>query len=428
MLKPNHGTTYGLAVIVALILGVLTPINASSQELPIDQIKKTVVYLEGDFPCHEPLIKNGLQAKTPEGSPIFQSSCSQVGTGFLISYPTPDQGAGSGVTLLVTSKHLIEHQRLGAPRGEMEYFATITATANTRKPNSQNSYISAIPIAVKVNGFLSCSIDNKDADADVAVCPISIPEATYDIRNLSRDMCVTKATIQNLRLNETDEVLFSGLFLPYHGASKNYPIVRHGKLALIPEEKISWSSGPGGNSMQDLYLAEIASWGGNSGSPVFVRLSGTREQGNSIGGVQYFLLGVMQGYFNSDRPAGPDTASITVTAHSDVRMSDNSGIAAVVPAEKILDILGQPRIKAFVTIIKALSNAKAGNASQAESSFRESIEMLRTSDPNHPLLREALTDYASFLRKQGHYPEADFQMRLADAMNKVNNVPDDQLR
>jgi len=310
----------------------------------------------------------------------------------------------------------------------MQYYDTVTAFANTKEPHGDNSFISPIPITVKENGFLECSIDKQDPEADLAICPISISDAIFDFKGLGPETFVTESKIQDLKLNETDEVLFSGLFLPYHGAKKNYPIVRHGRLALIPKEKIPWTGPTGESSMQDLYLAEITSWGGNSGSPVFVRLSGAREQGGLLAGVQYLLLGVMMGYFNSDRPATLDTAAITDTGHFDVKLSDNSGIAAIVPAEKINEIIGQPRIKAYVSIVKGMSFSKAGKTPEAESSFKDAIATLQSADAGHPLLKQAFAQYAAFLQSLGRYPEASFQSRLANAIGKPSTVPDDQLR
>lgn len=273
-----------------------------------------------------------------------------------------------------------------------------------------------------------CSIDNSDVDADISVCPISIPDTVYDFKGLPPDILVTQEAIHSFKLNETDDVLFSGLFLPYHGANRNYPIVRHGKLALIPQEKIPWSTPERQDLPLELYLAEVTSWSGNSGSPVFVRLSGAREEGGAMAGIRYLLLGVMMGYFNSDRPAALDTAAINETAHLQVNLSDNSGIAAVVPAQKILDIISQPRIKAYASLIKAVSHAKAGRVKEAEASFKDAIDVLRSSDPNHPLLNQATLQYAQFLRENGRYPEANFQTKMANSIGRVSDVPDDQLR
>jgi hypothetical protein len=420
------------ALVILLCLGS-NGARAQSQEpstlpdLMIDQIKKTVVYLQGDYDCHEPRVVNGVPAVAADGTPIFDSRCSEVGTGFLVAYDAPELGPGMGIPLLVTSKHMIRHPRLGTANGVTEYFDSITAYANTLKANDRGSFISPIIVPIKQNGFLICSIDNSDLEADVAVCPISIPQNIYDFKDIGTDIFVSESKIHELHLNETDEVLFSGLFLSYHGAQRNYPIVRHGKLALIPKEKIPWSKTADRTSMQDLYLAEVTSWGGNSGSPVFVRLAGVREEG-SLGGVRYLLLGVMQGYFNAERQAALDTAAVTDTSHQDVKLSDNSGIAAIVPAEKITEIIAQPRVKAYVALIEAMSHAKAGNPSEAETSFKKGIEIFQTSDPDHPLLREAFMRYAEFLRTQGRQREADFRMRMGNGINKTNTVQDDQLR
>lgn len=109
----------------------------NGQELLIDQVKKTVVYLQGSYPCSEPRTVNGAPAVTPEGTPRREITiCSQSGTGFLIQAPTPEFGPQRGLPLLVTSKHLIQHQSLGAPKGVMEYFNNIAALANTIQPNS----------------------------------------------------------------------------------------------------------------------------------------------------------------------------------------------------------------------------------------------------------------------------------------------------
>lgn len=415
-------------ILFAVLIAVSIVPDGHGQELLIDQVKKTVVYLQGVFPCHELNLVNGVPMLAADGTPSYDTQCRQVGTGFIIGAPAPELGPGMSIPLLVTSKHLIQHQILGAQKGVVGYFDTVTALANMIQPNGSGSHIAPIPILVKARGFLNCSIDNQDPTADVAVCPISISDTIFDFKDLSLEMFVTKAKIESMKLNETDEVLFSGLFLPYHGANKNYPIVRHGKLALIPKEKIPWSTYSGGSSMQDLYLADITSWGGNSGSPVFVRLSGAQEQGFLMTGVQYLLLGVMQGYFNSDRPASLDTAAITNTAHLDVKLSDNSGIAAIVPAEKILEIVGQPRIMAYLSLVKAIVYSKAGKLSEAESSFKSGIETLRKNDPGHPLLKEALNNYAGFLRTAGRFPEAAFQMRLSSAINETSRMPEDQLR
>jgi hypothetical protein len=66
------------------------------------------------------------------------------------------------------------------------------------------------------------------------------------------------------------------------------PIVRHGNIAMLPEEQIQTEMG-----YADVHLIEARSIGGLSGSPVFVRTSEAEK--DSHRGIQ--LLGVMHGHW-----------------------------------------------------------------------------------------------------------------------------------
>jgi hypothetical protein len=267
-----------------------------------------------------------------------------------------------------------------------------------------------ISVPISTQGYLLCSTDEEDESADVAICPISIGDSAFDIVSLPEGMFATKKLIDDLKINENDEILFTGLFASYTGSTKNFPIVRHGKLALIPQERI-----PFNGTLEDLYLGEVTSWGGNSGSPVFVRLTGTRETGDMMTGIQYFLLGVMQGYFNSgDVSVSFDTAAATDTAHIDLGIPNNSGIAAIVPAAKISRILSQPRVKAYVSLVRAGSLSQAKRAADAESWYKNAITILRDDPKSAPLLKSAFQLYANFLESQGRFPEAHFQQQLSN--------------
>jgi hypothetical protein len=402
--------------------------KGTGQSLPIDQIKRTVVYLQGSYACRVTRKANGVPVLGQDGNPILdESQCHQSGTGFFIGIPTPEVKPDLNIALLATSKHLLQHPRLDGPQNSNEYFDNLTGTMNTILPADGGSYIAPFPIQVKVRGFLECMVDTQDPEADVAICPIAFSDKVFDFTTVGEGMFVTQSTIQTVKLNETDEVLFAGLFTPYAGVGKNYPIVRHGKVALMPHEKIPWNNAAGGHSLQDLFLAEITSLGGNSGSPVFVRLNGLRDTGDLSIASRYLLLEVMQGYFNSERPIALDTGQSTDTAHVEGNLLDNSGVAAIAPAEKIIEILAQPKAKAYISLVKAEAYSAANKPAEAEFSYKEAIDAFRKLDPEHPMLEEALTSYASFLQNAGRLPEANFQKRMAKSMTKVSHAPDDQL-
>jgi hypothetical protein len=125
------------------------------------------------------------------------------------------------------------------------------------------------------------------------------------------------------------------------------PIVRFGRVAKLPQERVNFFGAP-----EELMLAEVFSFGGNSGSPVFYYEGIEREGGNSIviGPPTIKLAGVMQGFFfGNERPIGSAAASGGATVQSPQGtipvFPPNSGIAAIIPAQKILDILNHPELK-----------------------------------------------------------------------------------
>lgn len=120
-----------------------------------------------------------------------------------------------------------------------------------------------------------------------------------------------------------DEVFFTGWSSSFYGTSQNYPIARFGRLAMATDEKIPWreeASRP--SQMLNLYLIEAHTTKGNSGSPVFFRPNiALRTPGALVVGTSpVYLAGVLKGYLPAiDSP--------------------NAGIAAVVPAFQLQQIL-----------------------------------------------------------------------------------------
>jgi len=105
---------------------------------------------------------------------------------------------------------------------------------------------------------------------------------------------------------------------------------------MITDEKIKFV-----DYEADLYLVETGSFGGNSGSPVFFYLGSDRKPGALILGPPILkLAGVMSGTFLDVQPVrAVETAKIDVA-------SSSMGVAAVVPAYKVLEILTGPELTA----------------------------------------------------------------------------------
>ena len=170
-------------------------------------------------------------------------------------------------------------------------------------------------------------------EADAAALVFRPPVDVVDYKVYPLDRAATEEVIAKEGIGVGDEVFVTGLFASHYGRENNLPIVRIGNIALMPEEKVETRFGA-----IDAYLIESRSIGGLSGSPVFVHLGGTRLVGGStrIGTSGFYLLGVMHGHW--DLPtAKKDTIDDDLQ-----RESVNMGIAIVVPASKIVELIDYP--------------------------------------------------------------------------------------
>jgi len=105
----------------------------------------------------------------------------------------------------------------------------------------------------------------------------------------------------------------------------------------MPEEPVSRGDlGP-----IDAYLVEARSIGGLSGTPVFVHMGGVRTLAGKarFRGGSFYWLGLMHGHW--DLPVSY-TDSLAENISTGERV--NMGIAIVVPAMKILEVLTQPQL------------------------------------------------------------------------------------
>jgi hypothetical protein len=293
---------------------------------------------------------------------------------------------------LVTNKHLIREPSPLGDVGEGPFFEKLFLRINTKLPNTDGKQYQMVEIpVVDDTGSLVPFISSQEGNVDLALTPIRPDANKLDFRTIPDSLFATSKLLNDKGVNENDEVLFTGLFAWNPGAKKNYPIVRHGKVARLFEEPIPWDKRYP-DKLVDVHLADVMSFGGNSGSPVFLRIGGVRDAGVApfvSTGYSYYLLGVMQGYFPGDIA------------------SQNSGIAAIIPADKILHILDSPRARAYRERFVAGTNVQRGNLEAAAESYRKAITILEESAPQHSDLAGTLQGYARLLRRLNRIHEAD---------------------
>jgi hypothetical protein len=247
------------------------------------------------------------------------------GTGFFIGVRRPND-PNRGRIYLVTAKHVISKPN------STEYFDKIFLRLNKKDGSSE---ILRLPIVA--NGNNKNVFFHNDPSVDIAVIPYLPNEDKFDFIALPDEMVTTQEEYKTLKIREGSEVFFTGLFTPYLGSEKNYPVVRFGHVALVTDEKIRFAGEP-----TDLYLVEAGSYGGNSGSPVFFCLGlETIEPGRLIvaGSPIYKLAGIMKGTFLDEK-------EIKVIETKSISMAySNMGIAAVVPSYKLHEILFGDELK-----------------------------------------------------------------------------------
>jgi len=245
------------------------------------------------------------------------------GTGFFVGVKNTSNPDFFSV-YLVTAKHVLYKQNT------TDFLDTVFVRLNKKEGGSQIGVVPIITEGEKHNVFT-----HSDSSVDIAIIPFLPDQEKFDFKFLPEDMITTKEAFKELKICEGSDVFFTGLFTPYPGAERNYPIVRFGRVALVTDEKIEWQG-----KLMDLYLIEAGSYGGNSGSPVFFYLGSDREPGSIIIGSPILkLAGVMQGTFF-------DVHEIRVVETKNVPIAVSSmGIAAVVPGYKLYEILFSDELK-----------------------------------------------------------------------------------
>jgi hypothetical protein len=291
-------------------------------------MKKTVVFLQTD--CRE---------VAPDGSTGISH---HAGTAFLLSVTDPRM-PDSFFEYLVTNRHVAQP---GIENGRSCDVAGYMVRADTKAASPTGSYSIVEPIPVN-NLHWSFS---TDASVDLAITPIGLNLDKLDVIFLPSILLLGQDEVLKNHIVEGDSVIFTGLFVQMVGQSHSEPIVREGKIAMMPREPVPTTL----RSLGDVYLVDSHVFGGNSGSPMFVDLAGQRG-GGMIVGVNYRLLGVVSGYVQEDinfilQPVAAYAGTLTA----------NSGIAMVVPAQKILDIINSAELqKQRDDVIKARSVQQA---------------------------------------------------------------------
>jgi len=258
---------------------------------------------------------------------IGQSGQIPIGTAFIVGYPVPEK-PGAYVPLVVTAKHVIgDNTKVYGRFSTQEGKSTATAEYDLAALKHSGDYW-----------------EHPDSGVDIVVFrTLNFAEAKYQA--LPMEFVASKDDFKSAEIQTTDRVVLPGLLVNFMGLSKNYPIIRGGSIALMPDEPVPMKYYVGARlveTRQDVLFIDGTAVQGESGSPVFL-WPGPRLQGSvfAVGGTKPLMLGVLHGFY----PAAPRevTTMQTGTAPS---FAENSNIAIAFPSWRLREILDSPALKA----------------------------------------------------------------------------------
>jgi hypothetical protein len=248
------------------------------------------------------------------------------GTCFFVFYEDKRVGEKGGFAYLVTNRHMANP---GIEDGNS--FPVLSVQLRLNLANSDlGSEEGQIPIGGQLHWFYP-----SDDSVDLAVLPLAPDQARYDYMPIPVSLFATHDVIEAQGIAEGDSILFAGYFYQFPGLKKFQPIVREGILAMMPDEKLDTTLRKPGH----LYLGDMHVFGGNSGSPLFVNLSGMRNGALSLG-TRFMLLGVVSGFYHED-----SNLNLTVATTLKGTLEQNSGIAMVVPVDELKTLLDSPALQ-----------------------------------------------------------------------------------
>jgi hypothetical protein len=252
-----------------------------------------------------------------------------VGTGFFV---TVENRYGNGVNYLVTAKHVWEELN-DHPPGYVRL--------NRKDPPSEEWGARNLPL--KGNWVF-----HADENVDLAVLPWA-PD-TADLILESWDIVKFCAAEDSERRKsglawpptEGTPVLFAAMMPNYTGRERNYPIVRVGRVALVTDETLKGKYG-----LSDYYLIESQVYPGNSGAPVWATYTWHPDDRAPTALDLKMHATNFMGVLCAGWPAQQEVLVRKKPKGREMVAYYNLGIAMVVPAAKLLELLMTPEMRAM---------------------------------------------------------------------------------
>jgi hypothetical protein len=252
-----------------------------------------------------------------------------LGTAFVVGYPSAEH-ENLGVPFIVTAKHVIADQH------------RVVGRFSPREGNRPVEVTYDLDELRRRGDFWV----HPDSGVDIAVFrTLHYRQANYLAIPLSS--LATKEILGSYPIHVGDNVIFPSLLVNFMGTARNYPVVRKGSVALMPDEKVPMRYHSGKEvvvTQQEVILLDATATLGASGSPVFLAPESefkTESLAVSTRERYPFLLGVIHGFY----PALPREILENSEVSARGYFSENSGVAIVFPASLIREIMESDRFK-----------------------------------------------------------------------------------
>jgi hypothetical protein len=249
-----------------------------------------------------------------------------IGTGFVVGLPVTGDDAAM-VPVVVTAKHVLAGQsRVVARFNASDGKTTKEVTFDLSRMRADGDVWEHSDSGVDLVAFRTLHFQGLD----YSPVPLSA--------------LASAARLKEDEIKATDGVVFPSLLVNLMGSSRNYPVVRKGQIALIPDAPIPIHYKCGNqdvNTAQEIILLDALAVPGASGSPVFLDTDVRTKSGRIVTGGVPWLLGVIHGFY----PAVPRELFTASTTNGAQGFQENTGIAIVFPAWRLRELLEQPAVR-----------------------------------------------------------------------------------
>jgi V8-like Glu-specific endopeptidase len=251
----------------------------------------------------------GHTERSPDGSVIWATEASGFFYGYLI-HDDPDAAKRLYDVFLITNRHVIANH------------AQIAIRLNPRKTSDQGEFFD-IPTIDAATGRPTW-FTHKDGTVDVAAARVNwqfLQTRGIEVEFLCSDTnSADTRKMKEIGVSAGDSIFVLGFPMNLAGKQRNYAIVRPGAIARVTDLI---------ESAATTLLIDSHVFPGNSGGPVILEPSIMSITGTKSNNMAY-LIGIATAYIPYI-----DVAVSPQTQHARVTFEENSGLAEVIPVDRI---------------------------------------------------------------------------------------------